>query len=45
VHLTELGFIEDIMGIAWLIAFFSLLMNSGIVTASTLPKAEEMVIL
>lgn len=39
-----LGFIADIMGVAWLIGLFALLMIAGIVTALTLPKAEDMVI-
>ncbi len=39
-----LGFIADILGVEWLIGLFAFLMAAGIVTALTLPKAEEMVI-
>lgn len=37
------GFFADLFGTEWLIAIFGVMMMGGILTALTLPKAEEMV--
>ncbi len=39
---AALGFIADLMGVAWLIGFFALMMLAGVVLAYSLPEAENM---
>lgn len=38
-----LGFVADLFGTPWLIGLFALIMLAGILTALSLPEAEDMV--